>query len=148
VSAAAASGRRLGARARARGRWARPPRGAAHRLEPTPLSLSPPLPLAPAGRWVVTLKRAGEFGTKKDCDTSIAAYNIREAFKAAQAAALKGDLPALIAARDKIQANLVTTFIQARRPPRRTAAVRGGRTRPRPRLRALRFAPGLGHPQP
>lgn len=65
------------------------------------------------GLWVASLKRANEFGTKKDCDTSTVAYNIRNAIIAAQKAALKGDVDGLIKARDIIQSQLSVIYIQA-----------------------------------
>ncbi|KAI8476814.1 MAG: Low iron-inducible periplasmic protein-domain-containing protein [Monoraphidium minutum] len=65
------------------------------------------------GLWTVSMKRANEYGTKKDCDTSMVAFNILTAMKAAQTAVKAGDVKALTAARNKVQSQLAAMFIQA-----------------------------------
>lgn len=66
-----------------------------------------------SGLWTVSMKRANEFGTKKNCDISHVAENIRTAFLAAQKAAKAGDVEALTKARNTIQSQLFANYVQA-----------------------------------
>lgn len=69
------------------------------------------------------MKRANEFGTKKNCDSSVVSSNVLAAFLAAQTAINKGDTAAVQRARDAVQKEIIVNYMQARAPARLALAV-------------------------
>ncbi|GBF91791.1 hypothetical protein Rsub_04896 [Raphidocelis subcapitata] len=65
------------------------------------------------GLWTVTMKRANEYGTKVNCESSGSSDKILKAFLKAQAAIKAGDQKGVEAAIKDVQAAIFATFTQA-----------------------------------